>query len=377
MDNKLSLIIMKHAIRRATRSVILGGVIVVISILLSGGQLLAAEDIDFSNTPATPYSAPAPLKATPIPQDAISTISTTLPPQVTAQASPVQTRDPIYVTRYLPDILQEAQGPADMVFLIYKYLMGLVGIVAVGVIMYGGVLRTVSADPSKIRASNEYIKNALKGIVLLFGAQVLFNTINPNIIDIGRIQRALQPSERLVPGALTGTDIIVVGDRDMMAATSSFAGSIDTRTGTSNYTAGTVTASNARAGLDAIDGISMLPPCAPGGTTRGCISFQGVQQQTIDSIAMMAEAGIPIQITSITEGQHAAGDYSHANGYKWDMAPIPESHFASKPDQFEKIATRSDSTATYRDKVTGAICSLEKPPAPAHWDCSVRPDVQF
>lgn len=300
-------------------------------------------------------------------------------PNVTpvAQASPAQMGDSIYITRYLPDIIKGAKGPAEVVFLFYKYLMGLVGIVAVGVIMYGGVLRTVSADPSKIRASNEYIKNALKGIVLLFGAQVLFNTINPNIVDIGRIQRALQPSERIVPGALVPADVILVGDRDIRMATSSTAGAIDTRTGTSYYTAGTVTVSNARAGLDAIDGISMLPECKPGGTTKGCISFQGVQQQTIDSIAMMAEAGIPIQITSVTEGQHAAGDYSHANGYKWDMAPIPESNFSSKPELFEKMATRSDSTATYRDKVTGAVCSLEKPPAPAHWDCSVRPDVTF
>lgn len=120
--------------------------------------------------------------------------------QSTANATPpAQTSGGLYTPRYLPPVVQGAQGPGDLVFLIYKYLMGLVGIVAVGVIIYGGVLRTISADPGKIKVSNEYIKNAIKGIVLLFGAQVIFNTINPNIIDIARIQRALQPTERLTP----------------------------------------------------------------------------------------------------------------------------------------------------------------------------------
>lgn len=125
----------------------------------------------------------------------------------TASSSPAPEVNTNYTTRYLPDILKGAAGPADMVFLIYKYLMGLVGVVAVGVIMYGGVLRTISADPSKIKVSNEYIRNAIKGIVLLFGAQVLFNTINPNIIDIARIQKALQPQEKINPKPFVPIDI--------------------------------------------------------------------------------------------------------------------------------------------------------------------------
>ena len=113
----------------------------------------------------------------------------------------------LYTPRYLPPIVQGAQGPGDLVFLIYKYLMGLVGIVAVGTIIWGGILRTTSSDMGKIKASDEYIKNAIKGIILLFGAQVLFNTINPNIIDIQRIQKALQPMEKITPKQFTATSI--------------------------------------------------------------------------------------------------------------------------------------------------------------------------
>ena len=113
----------------------------------------------------------------------------------------------LFTPRYLPNIVQSAKGPADMIFFVYKYLMGLVGIVAVGTIIYAGVLYTISADPSKIKQSNEYIRNALKGIVLLFGAQVLFNTINPNIVNFPQIQSALQPKEKFAPNAFNGTDI--------------------------------------------------------------------------------------------------------------------------------------------------------------------------
>lgn len=278
-----------------------------------------------------------------------------------AVAQPASTGNSIYITRYLPDILQEAQGPADMVFLIYRYLMGLVGIVAVGVIMYGGVLRTMSADPSKIRASNEYIKSALKGIVLLFGAQVLFNTINPNIIDIERIQRIIQPSERLVPGVVTQTDIALVGDEDVEQRI------ID------SDTKKVIDTTDTRVRLSAIDGVKLPSECVPGGSTKGCISLQGVRQDTVNAMASMAKAGIPVTVTSVTEGVHQQGVFSHANGYKWDMAAIPESDFASKPDRFEKMATRSDSKATYRDKVTGAECSLES--SPPHWDCAVKPVI--
>lgn len=137
-----------------------------------------------------------------------------------AATSTVQYGDsPVFTPRYLPNIIQGAKGPADMIFFLYKYLMGLVGIVAVGTIIYAGVLYTISADPSKIKQSNEYIRNALKGIVLLFGAQVLFNTINPNIVDFPRIQSALQPKQKFVPNAFTFTNIGLQQDASTTAIT--------------------------------------------------------------------------------------------------------------------------------------------------------------
>ncbi|OGM94085.1 hypothetical protein A2524_04155 [Candidatus Wolfebacteria bacterium RIFOXYD12_FULL_48_21] len=373
MNSKTFFIARGHVIRRAYRGIVFGGMVIGMCTLLFIGKAHAVVDVDFSNATATPYSAPTPAAATPISQDVISTIA---PPA----AAPAPAANSIYVTRYLPDILQGAQGPADMVFLIYKYLMGLVGIVAVGVIMYGGVLRTMSADPSKIRQSNDYIKNALKGIVLLFGAQVLFNTINPNIVDIDRIQRTLQPSKRIVTEPITNTEVGFEESGGLAPGGGGFGGG----GAASRGGGGTVEAAAARSRLSSVGGVTLSPECAPGGSTRGCISLEGVQGGTLDSIAAMAASGIPVRITSVTEGQHASGDYSHANGYKWDMAAIDPKFFADRPDQFEKIATRSDSSATYRDKRTDAECSLERSrtyrnekneliTVVPHWDCSAKP----
>lgn len=283
----------------------------------------------------------------------------------TTAGTPQAAADLIYTPRFLPNVLLGAKGPADMVFLVYQYLMGLVGVVAVGVIMYGGILRTMSADPGKIKASNDYIKNALKGIVLLFGAQVLFNTINPNIVDVERIQNALQPKVKInatpyipvgmeLPGDSTSTPV-VVGD-------GAYAGRPLADTPVSHI----------RSRLESIGGIAMLKECVPGGGTVGCISFQGVKQITLDGIVSMADAGVPINITSVTEA-HDPGT-PHAEGYKWDMRVSPgvEIAFVNNPQRFERIATRSDSYATFRDKVTGVTCSSEKPPAAPHWDCSTR-----
>lgn len=371
MNIGISFIAMDRKAKRARRGFVVGSLIVAASLSLFAIQVRAAEDVNFSNMPAVPYSAPAPMDAQPLPNDAPSTIV----PQAAPRASAAPSANSIYVARYLPDIVKGAKGPGDLIFLIYKYLMGLVGVVAVGVIMYGGVLRTMSADPAKVRQSTEYIKNALKGIVLLFGAQVLFNTINPNIVNVERINRILQPSERIVTNGITG---ITVGFNE--SGSSTLRGT-DVRGGASSFgyvpvlPQGDVAPADARRALSSVKGITLPNECVPGGSTVGCISLQGVQSGTLNSIMLMAEAGIPVQITSVTEGAHAAGDYSHANGYKWDMKPIDQKFFADKPDQFQKIATRSDSSATYRDKSTGAECSLEiKRP---HWDCSVRPDVKL
>ena len=55
-------------------------------------------------------------------------------------------------------------------------------------------------------------------------------------------------------------------------------------------------------------------------TRPSCTSFSGVRQSTVDGVrTLKASSGCPIVITGGTETGHAAGVYSHWNGWKIDI----------------------------------------------------------
>lgn len=66
---------------------------------------------------------------------------------------------------------------------ILSWAIGIGGLLAMGVIIYGGVLYIVSAGiPSKQEDAKEWIKAAIYGLALLLGAYLILNTINPAIL---------------------------------------------------------------------------------------------------------------------------------------------------------------------------------------------------
>jgi hypothetical protein len=57
----------------------------------------------------------------------------------------------------------------------------------------------------------------------------------------------------------------------------------------------------------------------PGNPT--CTSFSGLRQATVDGgVTLKHASGCALNITGGTEAGHAAGTYSHANGYKLDFS---------------------------------------------------------
>ncbi|MBI5306305.1 hypothetical protein HZB04_01845 [Candidatus Wolfebacteria bacterium] len=76
-------------------------------------------------------------------------------------------------------------GIADLVSKFYNYALAAVGVAALGVIIYGGILWITSAgNPGKISEAKEWITGAIFGVVLLISAVLLFNTINPEIASL-------------------------------------------------------------------------------------------------------------------------------------------------------------------------------------------------
>ncbi len=73
----------------------------------------------------------------------------------------------------------------DLVGKFYKYALALVGVTALGAIIYGGIKYAVSAgNPSAQSDAIQWITGAVWGLVLLLGANLLLRTINPKLTSL-------------------------------------------------------------------------------------------------------------------------------------------------------------------------------------------------
>lgn len=71
---------------------------------------------------------------------------------------------------------------ADYVTYVYYFSMGTAGVVAAVIIVIAGFRYTASVgDPGRIRDARSQISSALLGLVILFGAFLILNTINPQL----------------------------------------------------------------------------------------------------------------------------------------------------------------------------------------------------
>lgn len=76
-------------------------------------------------------------------------------------------------------------GIADLVGKFYGYALAAVGVAALGAIIYGGILHTVSAgNASQQSEAKAWIWGAVTGVALLLGAYLLLNTINPELTKL-------------------------------------------------------------------------------------------------------------------------------------------------------------------------------------------------
>lgn len=68
---------------------------------------------------------------------------------------------------------------------VYQFAIGISGILAVGMIVAGGIFYTVSAGkPDMQNEGKDMIFSALWGLALLFGAYIILNTINPRLTEL-------------------------------------------------------------------------------------------------------------------------------------------------------------------------------------------------
>lgn len=76
-------------------------------------------------------------------------------------------------------------GPGGFIANFYQFALMIGGILAFGVIVYGGVRYMASAgNPSGQSDAKEWIEAALLGLLLLVGAYFVLNVVNPQLTNL-------------------------------------------------------------------------------------------------------------------------------------------------------------------------------------------------
>lgn len=82
-------------------------------------------------------------------------------------------------------LTQESESPGEFVNNFYRFALGIAGVAAFAVIIYGAVLYTTSAgNPSKQQDARSWITGAIWGVVFLLAAYLILYTINPDLVNL-------------------------------------------------------------------------------------------------------------------------------------------------------------------------------------------------
>jgi len=98
-------------------------------------------------------------------------------------------------------------GLAEKVSNTYTWALGIGGMVALGIIIFGGVLYSASGgNPGRIEEAKKWIQHALFGLALLLSSYLLLNFINPDLTSLEEVfldpnPRVEGPTLERLPGA--------------------------------------------------------------------------------------------------------------------------------------------------------------------------------
>ncbi|MFA5318268.1 MAG: pilin [Patescibacteria group bacterium] len=111
-------------------------------------------------------------------------------PQVSIPGSEFKTGSDVQVSQSTATIAQYIKA-------IYQYGIGIVGILAAVVLMFGGLLwLTAGGDAGRVSEAKEWIKASLLGLVIALCSYVILLTINPDLVNFRAIEVAgIKPVE--------------------------------------------------------------------------------------------------------------------------------------------------------------------------------------
>ncbi len=113
-----------------------------------------------------------------------------------------------------------AQNPSDITTYLdtfYKFSLWIGGALALGMIVAGGVMRIISSgSPDKIHEANDMITSAIFGLLLLFGAVLVLNTVNPQLtlLKLPTADEAFVSGPQTITETLADTNCVAQNVKD-------------------------------------------------------------------------------------------------------------------------------------------------------------------
>jgi len=196
----------------------------------------------------------------------------------------------------LPGIGDPATGKTDL----QKYLpaafklgIGIAAALAFVMITLGGITYATSDAVFQKSQGKEWITNAIWGLLLVIGAWVILNTINPKILSFN----LSLPKPNIAPSTAPATAGVPMTEEEKRADTA------------------------VRNRLTALNIGVNAGPCTQG-QTSGCTNVNGLQESVIVGLQRLKNAcKCLVKITGGTEGGHTTGSV-HNSGIAVDIDPV-------------------------------------------------------
>jgi hypothetical protein len=197
----------------------------------------------------------------------------------------------------------------------FKFAIGIAAVMAFVMITFGGIMYMTSDAISGKAQGREYVTNAVYGLLLVIGAWVILNTINPQILkfDLNLQKPSIQSATPTVTSTSYDSKTVLSAPRP--------AGSL-----LPGYTLSQTEVVNNKNMVNDLLGVQPIPitvnnngtPCSSGGVS-GCTNIVGEPQVAIIGVKGIAkDCGCALTITGGTEGGHQ----SHGPGIPaMDLSP--------------------------------------------------------
>lgn len=238
---------------------------------------------------------------------------------------------------------------------IFQFGIIIIGVLAVLSIALAGLQYMTSETPFKLGNAKDRMRNAIAGIILALSAYIILNTINPDLVNIKIDLRTITPNKVDTSAVDRALQQEMALQQELDATNQNYVPSAQLPTGEAND-------------LLRTNGIAV--------NSYERTSLNGLRQTTINGlIELKNSSGVSgLVITGGTEGGHAAGTYSHANGYKIDLGKNSNASNWNTLDSYIKSKIGTSDVQSYKsysfdlDSGTKVNAYYEGD----HWDLTFR-----